>query len=87
MANPADSKKEVPKSPPPTKGLSFLVGLMLFGIILCPAGVFIFYNFLLFKTLGITMLASLSLGCSTGLLIAVIPAYVFMQLAMKSIKQ
>ena len=64
-----------------------MAGFFLFGAILCPAGVFLFYNLRMDKILGVKMLPTLSIGCLTGFIIAVIPAYIFMILAMRNLKK
>ncbi len=86
MVRKTDGKKKADKPTPPTKGLSFMVGLVLFGLILCPGAVFVFYNLGMNKRLELMMLPTLTLACLTGLVIAVIPAIIFMQWTMKRIK-
>jgi hypothetical protein len=86
MAKHPKSKTGESKHAPPTSGLAFIVGLMLFGMVFCPAGVFLFYNLKMFKTLGVIQLHALTLGCLTGLVIAIIPAFIFMQWTMKKVK-
>lgn len=86
MVRRPESKREEPRIAPPTNGLAFIVGLILFGMILCPAGVFLFYNLQMFKKLGIMQLPALTLGCFTGLIIAIIPAFIFMHLTMKKLR-
>ena len=81
-----DDKKKAEKAAPPTPGLAFVVGLILFGMILCPAGLFLFHNLKVFNILGIMVFHSLVLGCFTGLIIAVIPAFIFMHLTMKRLR-
>lgn len=71
---------------PPSKGLAFLVGVFLFGLILCPGAVFMFYNLRLHWTYPITQLESLAIGCMAGLVIAAIPAFFFMRLVMKRVR-
>ena len=84
MAKKADNE---PKPAPPSSGFAFLIGIMLFGAILCPAGVLISYSIKLNHKLGIIMMQSLSIGCLVGLVIAVIPAIIFMRFTMKRIKR
>ena len=85
MARKADSEKK--KEPPPSPSLAFLVGLLLFGMILCPAGVLFSYSIQLSQKLHIILLYSLSLGCLIGLVIAIIPALIFMRATMKKAKK
>jgi hypothetical protein len=86
MANKKDTKKDQLKPAPPSSGMAFIVGLVLFGMILCPTGLFLFYNLRMFRTLGMMQLPTLALGCLTGLIIAVIPAFIFMHLTMKKLR-
>ncbi len=86
MARKKETQKDELKPAPPSSGMAFIVGLVLFGMILCPAGLFIFYNLKMFKTLGIPQLSALSIGCLGGLIIAVIPAFIFMHLTMKKLR-
>lgn len=87
MAKQPDSKKDEIKSPPPTKGSAFMTGIFLFGAILSPAGVFLFYNLRMWEKLHVKMLPTLTVGCLTGFAIAIIPAYIFMFLAMRKLKK
>jgi hypothetical protein len=85
MAKNVDSKRET-ETRLPSKGFAFLVGLFLFGLILCPGAVFIFYNLKLHWTYPITQLQGLTLGCISGLVIAAIPAFFFMHMVMKRVR-
>ena len=71
------------KPAPPSAGLAFVIGLILFGAILCPVGVIVSYNIELNLKLGVKLLQSLSLGCFMGLGIAIIPAFIFMHMTIK----
>ena len=77
-------KKE---SPPPSTFFVFLVGLLIFSMILCPAGVLMSYNIRLNTMLNIITLQSLTLGCFMGLAIAIIPALIFTWMAIKKGKK
>jgi len=72
---------------PPSAILAFIVGIILFGLILCPSFVLVFFNLHLQRRFDITIMQSLTLGCFTGLVIAIVPALVFMRSAMKKIKK
>jgi H+/gluconate symporter-like permease len=80
-------RKESEEIPPPSPGLAFLIGLMMFGAFLCPGGVILSYTIKLHRTLGTKLLESLSLGCFMGLVVAIIPAIIFMYLTMKKVKK
>jgi hypothetical protein len=83
-ASEPETKKD---SPPPSPILVFLVGLLLFSMILCPAAVLFSYNIRLNQILDIITLQSLTLGCFMGLVIAIIPALIFTRMAMKKAKK
>jgi hypothetical protein len=85
MARQKETKREE-KPLPPTPGLAFTIGLILFGMIFCPTGVFLFYNLNMSNRLGILQLSALTLGCMSGLLIAMVPTFIFVQYTMKKIK-
>ena len=85
MAKKSDKQKEN-KPVPPTKGLAFLVGLTLFSLLFCPVGVFLFFNLGMYQKLGTTVFNTFTLGCLFGVVIAIIPALVFMRATMKRIK-
>jgi hypothetical protein len=87
MAKRSEQKTEDTKGEPPSSGLAFIVGLILFGLIFCPAGLFLFYNIQAWNRLDTTIFSALILGCFTGLIIAIIPAYIFMRQAMKRIRK
>jgi hypothetical protein len=87
MAKRSEQKKEDSKSEPPSSGLAFMVGLILFGLIFCPAGLFLFYNMAAWNRLDTSIFSTLILGCFTGLIIAIIPAYIFMRQTMKRIRK
>jgi len=71
----------------PTPRLAFIVGLFLFAMILCPAGV-LFSNIMhLNIKLGIYIYQSLALGCVMGLIVALIPAFFFMRATIKRLKK
>ena len=86
MARASETEKKKETRPPSTI-LIFLVGLLLFSMILCPAGVLMSYNIRLHNILDIIVLQSLTLGCFMGLAIAIIPALIFTRMAMKKIKK
>ena len=72
---------------PPSLMLAFIVGMILFGLILCPSFVLVFYNLQLQRRFDITIMQSLTLGCFAGLVSAIVPALIFMRSAMKKIKK
>ena len=82
-----ERKSEKKRVIPPTPALTFLIGLLLFAAILSPAGVLFSFTIKLNQILGIKIIYSLSAGCFMGLALAIIPAYIFMRLAMKNIKK
>lgn len=84
---PVEEKRREGYTPPPSSGLAFMVGMMLFAMIFCPAGIFIFYNLAPRLKGELTAFSYLSLGCFAGLIIAVIPAYIFMRIAMKKARK
>ncbi len=83
----SESTKERDQSTTPSKMFTFITGLILFGGIFSPAGVFLFYNLKIYQKITIGMMPVLTLGCITGLIIATIPAYIFTFLAFKKLKQ
>lgn len=85
MARKAESEKK--KESPPSPSLAFLVGLLLFAMILCPAGVLLSFSVQLYTKLDIIVFHALSLGCIMGLIIAIIPALIFMRATMKKAKK
>ena len=85
MASKTDKKKDE-KPAPPSGGLSFIIGILLFSMIFCPGTVFIFYTMNLHWMLPVDQFQSLTLGCFAGIVVAVIPAIIFMRATMKRIK-
>ena len=85
MASEKDEKKSDRKTLP-TPGMAFLVGWVLFAAILSPIGVLGSFYFKLWSILDIILLQALTLGCFLGLFIAIIPAFIFMQITVKRIK-
>lgn len=85
MARPSTKKKD-DKPEPPSAGMAFIIGLLLFSIILCPAGVFMAFNLEFYNRFDMLIFPALGLGCLGGLVIAIIPAFIFMRVAMKKIK-
>ena len=85
MAKKSDKQQEdMPL--PPTKGLAFLVGLTLFSLVFCPVTVFLFFNLEIYQKLQISIFNTFTMGCLFGVVIAIIPALVFMRATMKKIK-
>jgi hypothetical protein len=87
MAKQSEQKSEDTTSEPPSSGMAFIVGLILFGLIFCPAGLFLFYNIAAWNRFDISVFSALILGCFSGMIIAIIPAYFFMKQTMKRIKK
>ncbi len=79
-------RKREEKPPPPSGGLSFMVGLMLFSILFCPGVVFMFYIMNVAQMFLIPQFQTLTLGCLAGIVLAIIPAMIFMRAAMKRVK-
>jgi hypothetical protein len=86
MAKTTD-KSVATDSEPPTQGLAFMVGLVLFSIILCPAGVLAAWMFKLYTKFGLNILQSFSIGCIMGFVVAIIPALIFMRATMKRMRK
>jgi hypothetical protein len=82
-----EQKSEKKRVIPPTPALTFLIGFFIFAAILSPAGVLLSFIIKLNQTLGIKIIYSLSAGCFMGLALAIIPAFIFMRIAMKKIKK
>jgi len=86
MARRTDIKKD-DRPAPPSASLAFIIGLVLFSLIFCPAGVFVIYNFKLYQKLQMMMFHSLTLGCLIGIAVATIPAFIFMYYTMKKVRK
>ncbi|WP_455393338.1 hypothetical protein [[Eubacterium] cellulosolvens] len=86
MAKKVDGEKKK-ESAPPTPALAFLVGLMLFTMVLSPAGVLFIFTTRLYVKLGLLLWHGMTLGCFLGVAIAIIPAIIFMRMAMKKIRK
>ncbi len=78
-----ERKSEKLRVIPPTPVLTFLIGLLIFAAILSPADVLLSYIIKLNRILDIKIIYSLSAGCFMGLALAIIPAFIFMRLALK----
>ena len=85
MASEKDEKTSERKALP-TPGMAFLVGWIVFAAILSPLGVLGSFYFKLWSILDIILLQALTVGCFLGLFIAIIPAFIFMQITVKKIK-
>ena len=86
MAKKIDKESKI-QDEPPTAGLSFMIGWILFAVILCPLGVLASFYIKLNKMLGVKLIQSLPLGCFLGLIVALIPAFIFMHYSMKKLKK
>lgn len=84
MPKKAEKDKEK-RSPPPTAGLAFIVGFTLFAGILAPGGLLLSYITGWHLELGIRGYQAHTIGCIAGLIIAIIPALIFMRLTMKRV--
>jgi len=86
MAKVTEKPREKSQAPP-SAFLAFMVGVIIFGLILCPSFILVFFNLHFQTRFNITIMQSLTLGCFAGLVIAMVPALIFMRSAMKKIKK